>query len=82
MQRKKIIIIASIIVLILIPLFLVTLTNSTPVENNQQTPPPNDTNAPSLVIPESPLGIVSLVMACLAALSVFAISKKSNSVRN
>lgn len=74
-QRKKIIIIASIVALALIPLFLAALTNSTPVENNQPVQL-DDTNAPSLVIPESPLGIVSLVIACLVALSLFVISKR------
>lgn len=74
MQRKKIIIIALIIALILIPVFAV-LTNSTPAENIP-TVPLDDLNAPSLVIPESPLGIASLSIVCLAALSLFFISKK------
>ena len=74
MKRRKIIIIALIIALTLIPIFAV-LTNSTPAENNP-TAPLNDLDAPSLVIPESPLGIASLFIACLAALSLFFISKK------
>jgi hypothetical protein len=74
MRRKKIIIIALIVALTLIPIFAV-LTNSTPAENSQ-TLPLDDENGPSLVIPESPLGIASLFIACLAALSLFFISKK------
>lgn len=46
------------------------------VSQPQATPPPSE--APELVIPEAPLGILGLISALAAGFGIFAMTKKRN----